>query len=100
MESLLLNSLNLDWIALLLPAIGMGAITVGGDATTIAGDATGETDLDLAIPELWASAIWGYFEKALVLRPLCDDYSALVKGKGDAINIPTLPEVTGQTDKA
>ena len=100
MESLLLNSLNLDWIALLLPAIGMGAITVGGDATTWAGDVTGETDLDKAIPELWASAIWGYFEKALVLRPLCDDYSALVKGKGDAINIPTLPEVTGQTDKA
>ena len=78
MESLLLNSINLDWLAILIPAMGMGAITVGGDATTIAGDATGETDLDLAIPELWASAIWGYFEKALVLRPLCDDYSALV----------------------
>mgnify|MGYP003138530360 CR=1 FL=1 len=100
MESLLLN-FDPSWIDLLLPAIAVGgAITVGGDATTWAGDVTGETDLDLAIPELWASAIWGYFEKALVLRPLCDDYSALVKGKGDAINIPTLPEVTGQTDKA
>ena len=75
------------------------AITVGGDATTWAGDVTGETDLDLVIPELWASAIYGYFEANLILRPLCDDYSSLVKGKGDMINIPELPEVTGQTDK-
>ena len=62
MESLLLN-FDLGLLELLLPAIGIGAITVGGDATTWAGDVTGETDLDKAIPELWASAIWGYFEK-------------------------------------
>ena len=76
-----------------------GAITVGGDATTWDGDVTGETDLDLAIPQLWSSAIYGYFEKALILRGICDDYSSLVKGKGDAINIPEIPEVTGATDK-
>jgi len=98
MELLLIDfSALFDIIGLI--AIG-GAITVGGDATTWAGDVTGETDLDLAIPELWASAIYGYFEAALVLRPICDDYSALVKGKGDAINIPEIPEVTGLTDKA
>ena len=95
---LLLIDFNVLFDIIGLIAIG-GAITVGGDATTWAGDVTGETDLDLAIPELWASAIFGYFEQALVLKPLCDDYSALVKGKGDTINIPTIPAVTGQTDK-
>ena len=80
-----------------LQAINIGVVD---GSTNIAGDVTGETDLDLAIPELWASAIWGYFEQALVLRPLCDDYSALVKGRGDMINIPTIPAVTGQTDKS
>ena len=97
MEILLMDfSVLIDIISLI--CVG-GAITVGGDATTWDGDATGVADLDLALPELWAKMIWGYFETALVLRPLCDDYSALVKGRGDAINIPTLPEVTGQTDK-
>ena len=57
----------------------MMAIT-GGFAASAGSEATGETDLDLAIPELWASAIFGYFEASLILRPLCDDYSALVKG--------------------
>ena len=95
---LLLIDFNVLFDIIGLIAIG-GAITVGGDATTWAGDVTGETDLDLAIPELWASAIFGYFEQALVLKPLCDDYSALVQGKGDTINIPTIPAVTGQTDK-
>jgi hypothetical protein len=95
---LLLIDFNILFDIIGLIAIG-GAITVGGDATTWDGDVTGETDLDLAIPELWASAIYGYFEAALVLRPICDDYSALVKGKGDAINIPEIPEVTGLADK-
>ena len=63
------------------------------------GDATGVTDYDLLIPELWASAIMGYFEASLVLRPICDDYSSLVKGRGDTINIPEIAEVTGLNDK-
>lgn len=63
------------------------------------GDATGVTDYDLLIPELWASAIMGYFEASLILRPVCDDYSELVKGKGDTINIPEIAEVTGLGDK-
>jgi len=77
-----------------------GAITGFHTADAGSGDVTGETDLDLAIPELWAKMIYGYFEASLILRPICDDYSALVKGKGDAINIPEIPEVTGQTDKS
>ena len=77
-----------------------GAITGFHTTDAGSGDVTGETDLDLAIPELWAKMIYGYFEASLILRPICDDYSALVKGKGDAINIPEIPEVTGQTDKS
>ena len=38
-----------------------GAITGFHTADAGSGDVTGETDLDLAIPELWASAIFGYF---------------------------------------
>ena len=77
-----------------------GAITGFHTADAGSGDVTGETDLDLAIPELWAKTIYGYFEASLILKPICDDYSALVKGKGDAINIPEIPEVTGLTDKS
>ena len=98
MEFLLMDfNAFLDIIAFI--CVG-GAITGSWQAFGASGDVTGETDLDLAIPELWAKMIWGYFETALVLRPLCDDYSALIKGRGDTINIPTIPEVTGQTDKA
>ena len=90
-------------LSVLLDIIGMicvgGAITGFHTADAGSGDVTGETDLDLAIPELWAKMIYGYFEASLILRPICDDYSALVKGKGDAINIPEIPEVTGLTDK-
>ena len=77
-----------------------GAITGFHTADGGSGDVTGETDLDLIIPEMWASAIYGYFEAKLVLRGICDDYSALVKGKGDTINITEIPEVTGLTDKS
>ena len=63
------------------------------------GDPTGKTDLDLLLPELWANAIFGYFEASLILRPLCDDYSSLIKGKGDVLNIPEIPEAGGLGDK-
>lgn len=76
-----------------------GAIT-GFSAASSGSEVTGETDLDLAIPEMWSSAIYGYFEAKLILRGICDDYSSMVVGKGDTINIPEIPEVTGLTDKS
>ena len=91
----LLIDYNLLFDIIGLIAVG-GALTVGGDATTWDGTVT--TKDNLIIPELWSAAIFGYFEKALVLRAICDDYSALAKGKGDTINIPEIPLVTGQTD--
>ena len=70
--------------------LGGGNATVGSDI----GDLVGNDDLGVMIPELWSSAIFRYFEKALTFRPFFDDYSSLVRGKGDAINIPEIQEVT------
>ena len=57
------------------------------------GDGTTKADFGVFIPELWASAVLRYFEKKLVFRPFFDDYSSLVKGKGDKINIPEITQV-------
>ena len=64
------------------------------------GNATTQTNLDKFIPELWASAVYRYFEKKLVFRPFFDDYSALVKGKGDKIHIPEVSQVGYGTKSA
>ena len=64
--------------------------------TAFSGDATQGrgSHLDVAIPELWADAVYRYFEKQLVFKPFFDDYSSLVQGKGDTLNIPTGSEIT------
>ena len=95
----LLNRLH-NWAMNGPTANNLYTITGFSDDVGDVADATSKTNLAVAIPELWASAIYGYFEKALVLKPLCDDYSSLVTGKGNKINIPEIPQVTGQTDKA
>jgi len=76
------------------------AITTFHAANTTAGDTTGVGNVDEVIPEMWAQSIYGYFERQLVLRGLFDDYSALVKGKGDKINLPEIPESTVLGDKS
>ena len=75
--------------------MGNDLMTITGGSGGVAGTGTATITDDLIIPELWSSAIFGYFEASLILRGLCDDYSALVKGRGDTINIPELPEATG-----
>ena len=61
---------------------------------------TTQTSLGVLIPELWSSAIYRYFEKALTMRPFFDDYSSMVKGKGDTIHIPEIQETTVGTKAA
>tara|TARA_Y100001973_G_C5162120_1_gene314111 strand:- start:529 stop:1392 length:864 start_codon:yes stop_codon:yes gene_type:complete len=51
------------------------------------------------IPELWAEPIYKYFEANLKLRNSVDDYSAMVKGAGDTINIPKIA-MDGTNDKS
>lgn len=58
---------------------------------------TGQDEIDDFIPELWSDYVYGYLERKLVFRPLVDDYSEFVQGKGDVIHVPTLSEVTVQT---
>lgn len=63
------------------------------------GDITQKSDVDVFVPELWAAGVYRYFEKKLILKPFFDDYSSLVKGRGDVLHIPTMQEVSTD-DKA
>jgi len=58
---------------------------------------TGLDEIDDFIPELWSDYVYGYLERKLVFRPLVDDYSEFVQGKGDTIHVPQLSEVAVQT---
>ena len=73
-----------------------GALTAAGNATvgSNVGDLDGNDDLGVMIPALWASAIYRYFEKALVFKPFFDDYSSMVKNKGDTLYLPEIQETT------
>ena len=77
----------------------MAYTAFSGDATqgSAGGDLSGAGHVDVFIPELWADGIYRYFEKNLVFKPFFDDYSALCKGKGDTIHIPTVQEVAVST---
>ena len=57
------------------------------------GAASTATSHEEFVPELWADGIYKYFERKTVFRGLIEDYSALVKGAGDTINIPEIPLV-------
>ena len=58
-----------------------------------AADQTLKTELDVFIPEIWASPIEASFKRSLKLGSIVTDYSPLVTGGGDVINIPTLQDV-------
>ena len=77
----------------------MAYTAFSGDATqgSAGGDLSGAGHIDKFIPELWADGIYRYFEKNLVFKPFFDDYSSLVKGKGDTLHIPTVQEVAVST---
>lgn len=64
------------------------------------GDVTQKSDIDVFVPELWSAGIYRYFEKNLVFKPFFDDYSSLVKGKGDTLHIPTIQEVSSADKSA
>ena len=55
------------------------------------------TDLDDFIPQLWSKGIIDYMEEQFVLANIVDtSLSALVKKKGDIVNIPLMTEKTAQ----
>ena len=81
----------------------MALANYSGDTTQ--GSAVGDLNpdashLDVFIPELWSDGIYRYFEKNLVFKPFFDDYSSMVQGRGDVLNIPTIQEVASATKVA
>ena len=92
---ILLMDFNAIFDIISLICVG-GALTAAGNATvgSDVGDLVGNDDLGVMIPALWASAIYRYFEKALVFKPFFDDYSSMVKSKGDTLYLPEIQETT------
>lgn len=81
----------------------MALANYSGDTTqgSGVGDLAPDTaHLNAFIPELWSDGIYRYFEKNLVFRPFFDDYSSMVQGRGDVLNIPTIQEVASATKVA
>ena len=58
-------------------------------STIATNDQTLKAEVDVFIPEIWSSAVAASFKKNLVLGNYAKDFSALVAGGGDKINIPT-----------
>lgn len=83
----------------ILSMICVGGTIVGYEShsSSNASNTVGVTDLAKIIPEMWATAMWQYFETALVFKPFFDDYSALVTGKGNKIHIPEFPATASAT---
>ena len=65
-----------------------------------AGDLMDTTSGAGFIPEVWSDAIYSFFFQANKLRNSVDDYSSLVKGKGDTIHIPAILMQTAQSKAA
>lgn len=51
------------------------------------------------VPELWSEGIYRYFERGTVFKGLIEDYSSLVTGSGDIVNIPQI-DFDASSDKA
>tara|TARA_R110002020_G_scaffold216262_3_gene423693 strand:+ start:694 stop:1641 length:948 start_codon:yes stop_codon:yes gene_type:complete len=67
------------------------AETTGAQYQTSAANTSGEN----LVPELWADMIFDYLQKKLVFKPLLQDYSEMVAGRGDVIHVPKLVAGTG-----
>ena len=57
------------------------------------------TDAEEFVPEVWSDGIYRFFERGTVFKNLIEDYSALVKGSGDIVNIPQI-DLVASADKA
>ena len=60
------------------------------------------SDVELAvfIPEIWADAVRASFKKNLVMGNLGVDYSALLAGGGDIVNVPSVADVADSAAKS
>ena len=58
-----------------------------------------DTELAVFIPEIWAQAVRASFKKNLVMTNVGTDYSSLVSGGGDTVNIPSVADVANAATK-
>ena len=72
--------------------------TTTGLANPAASQAS-DTELAVFIPEIWAQAVRASFKKGLVLANVGTDYSSLVSGGGDTVNIPSVADVANAATK-
>jgi hypothetical protein len=73
--------------------------TTIGSANPAASQAS-DTELAVFIPEIWAQAVRASFKKNLVMTNVGTDYSSLVSGGGDTVNIPSVADVADAATKA
>ena len=59
-----------------------------------------DTELAVFIPEIWADAVRASFKKNLVMGNLGVDYSSLLSGGGDIVNVPSVADVADSAAKA
>ena len=72
---------------------------MGATGDTILGSAQTTTTQVEFLPELWSEGIYRYFERGTVFKNLIEDYSSMVKGSGDTVNIPQI-DLVASSDKA
>lgn len=65
---------------------------------SILGAAHTVSTADDFVPELWGEGIYRYFEKGTIFKNLIEDFSSMVKGAGDTINIPQI-DLVASSDK-
>ena len=73
--------------------------TTIGSANPVASQAS-DTELAVFIPEIWADAVRASFKKSLVMGNLAVDYSSLLTGGGDTVNVPSVADVADAAVKA
>ena len=73
--------------------------TTIGSANPVASQAS-DTELAVFIPEVWSQAVRASFKKNLVMTNVGTDYSSLVTGGGDTVNIPSVADVANAATKA
>ena len=52
------------------------------------------------VPELWSDGIYRYFERGTIFKNLVEDFSSMVKGSGDIVNIPQIDLVASSNKGA
>ena len=53
------------------------------------------TSVENLVPELWSDMIFDYLQKKLIFKNVVQDYSELVRDRGDVIHVPKLVAGTG-----